>query len=163
MTSTIGRRNNCGFTLFELILVMLIVSVLAALAAPTLRGFIAGRKCANAAAQIVALGQYARTQAVGTGTVYRLNFDPSNGTYWLSSQSGAEFSTLRNEFGRPFQLPDGTSANWQTTAVAQPCFQFYPDGRVEAATLELHGAVGEVVAIGCRSETEPLTILKESQ
>jgi len=181
MTSTIGRRSNsCGFTLFELILVMLIVSVLAAISAPSLRGFLAGRKTSNTAAQVLALGQYARTQAINSGVVYRLNVDASAGTYWISVQSGTDYVSLRSEFGRPFQVPDGVSATWQapippivtaasstppvtTTPANDPSFLFYPDGRVEAAVLEIRGTTGEAITLGCRSETEPLTILKEAR
>ena len=181
MTSTIGRRSkNCGFTLFELVLVMLIVSVLAAIAVPSMRGFLAGRRNANTAAQILALGQYARTQAVNSGVVYRLNVDASAGTYWISMQSGTDYVPLRSEFGRPFKVPDGITATWQapippvvTTAAAtppvtstpanDPSFLFYPDGRVEAAVLEIRGTVGEAITLGCRSETEPLVILKEAR
>ena len=142
---------------------MLIVSVLAAIAAPSMRNFLAGRSNANAASQILALAQYARTQAVGAGAVYRLNVDTSGGTYWLSVQSGTEFQTLRSEFGRPFRLPEGTTAAWQSAGAAEQYFQFFPDGRIEAGTLELRSAAGGSVAIGSRSETELLSILREAQ
>lgn len=166
MTSTTGRSADTvlrprGFTLFELVLVMLIVSVIAAIAAPSLRGFIAGRKNAEAAAQIIALGQYAREQAVGTGAVYRLNVDPAGRAYWLSVQNGAEFQTVRSEFGRPFRLPEGTVASWQPGAASGEYFQFWPDGRIEASPLQLRGVGRDSIAIGCRSETEFLTILRQ--
>ncbi|MBM4024858.1 MAG: prepilin-type N-terminal cleavage/methylation domain-containing protein, partial [Planctomycetes bacterium] len=61
-----------GMTLLELILVLIILSTVLALAAPSLRGFFASRRIDGAAAQILALTQWARSQAVSEGIVYRL-------------------------------------------------------------------------------------------
>src|SRR3972149_3661562 len=69
-------ERSVGFTLLELILVMVILSTVLAMAAPSLRGFFASRQIQDAAAQILALTQFARSQAVSEGTTYRLNFDP---------------------------------------------------------------------------------------
>ena len=75
-----------GFTLLELILVMVILSTVLAMAAPSLRGFFASRKTHDTAAQILALTQFARSQAISEGIVYRLNFDTRQRTYWLTAQ-----------------------------------------------------------------------------
>ena len=55
--------NAAGMTLLELILVMLILSTVLAMAAPSLRGFFTSRRIDDAAAQILALTQFARSQA----------------------------------------------------------------------------------------------------
>jgi prepilin-type N-terminal cleavage/methylation domain-containing protein len=119
MTSTTGRRNNPrrGFTLLELILVMVLLAVVAGIAAPSLRGFLHGRAEVNAASQMLALGQYARTQAIGAGQLYRLNVDALSGTYWLTIRRGQLDQDLSNEFGRRFTLPDGMKAEWEATTV----------------------------------------------
>jgi Tfp pilus assembly protein FimT len=165
MTSTTGRsadlpRPACGFTLFELVLVMLLLTVVMALAAPSLRGFIIGRKGTDAAAQFIAVGRYAREQAISSGVTYALSVDVTQGTYWLTAQRGSSFHELGNEFGRQFHFPEGTVAQWEPGAsVDDGRMYFFPDGRTEAAVLQLTGAGGQVFEIGCRSETEPLTIL----
>ena len=117
MTSTTGRRNNSlrgsGFTLVELVMVLAIITILTSIAVPFLRGFLAGRKSANAAAQVIALAQYARTQAVGTGVVYRLNVDAASKTYWLTQKKQTTFESVGNDFGQHFTFPDGMTAAWQ--------------------------------------------------
>lgn len=161
MTLIIGpsAERARGFTLLELVLVMLVMSIAVAVAAPSLRNFIHGRKSADAAAHVIALGQYARTQAVSTGAVYRLNVDTSSGGYWLTAQRGAGFAELGNEFGRHFGFPEGTAAQWLSTAAGQRDYiDFHPDGRVEAGTLEVSDSYG-AFAVGCLSETEPLIVL----
>jgi Tfp pilus assembly protein FimT len=56
-------------TLLELILVMVILSTVLAMAAPSLRGFFASRRTQDTAAQILALTQLARSQAICEGII----------------------------------------------------------------------------------------------
>ena len=166
------RRFARGFTLFELVLVLLIVSIVAALAAPSFRGFLTGRKSVNAAAQIVALGQYARAQAASSGAVLRLNVDAGAKAYWLSARKDAVFEALGTEFGRRFTLPDGLAVRWMpmlgnttggksaTSGGAHDYVDFYPDGRADAATLLLTDSSGKVFQLGCLSETELFKVIQ---
>ena len=94
----------------ELMLVMMIISVVLALAAPSLRGFFAGRQCAEAAQNVLSLTKYARSQAVSRGQVCRVNFDAQGRTYWLTVQQTGAFVQVNSDVGRRFELPDGISA-----------------------------------------------------
>ena len=154
------RRAARGFTLLELVLVMVIVCTVLAMAAPSLGGFFASRRTADAAAQIVALTGLARSQAIAQGRTYRLNLDTDAGAYWLTVQQGGAFGALGSEFGRRFSLPEGTVANWDevTQAALSRHVEFYPDGTSQAATIRLTGRQGEVVEITCPSPTEPFEV-----
>ncbi len=145
-----------GFTLLELVLVMVIICTVLAMAAPSLRGFFASRQTADAAAQIVALTHLARSRAVAEGRLYRLNLDVEAGTYRLTVQEGGTFRNLGSEFGRLFSLPDGTLASWEAPAeaVSRGYIQFYPSGRTEPATVRLTGRRGKIVEITCLSPME---------
>jgi type II secretion system protein H len=158
-----GPRSG-GFTLLELVLVLVLVSLVMGLAAPSLRGFLAGRKSADATAQLVALAQYARTQAVAEGATYRLNLDPVAHAYWLTAQKDTEFQALNAEFGRRFALPDGVEASWLTSASgAQEHLDFFPDGRTEGPRLQLMDREGQIFELGCRSETETLCVIQRDR
>src|SRR5579862_156578 len=85
------RARQTGFTLIELILVMLIACVVMAITAPSLRNFLYGRKTANAVSQIVSLASEARSKAIMDGRTYRLNVDTTAGTFWLDAQNGGDF------------------------------------------------------------------------
>jgi len=142
---------------------MLLVSLVMGLAAPSLRGFLIGRKSADAAAQILALAHYARTQAVSTGAIYRLNVDTTARTYWLTMEKGGTFQELGTEFGRRFSLPERVEACWAPPREAgHEYIEFFPDGRTEAVSLQLTDREGQVFEIGRRSETEPLTVIQRS-
>ncbi len=150
------QPDAAGFTLLELVLVMVVICTVLAMAAPSLRGFFASRQTADAAAQIVALTRLARSQAVAEGRIYRLNLDEEAGTYWLTVQEGGTFVNLGSEFGRLFSLPDGTLANWEASpeAGSRGYIQFHPDGRNDTATVRLTGRRGQTVDISCHSPTE---------
>ena len=150
-----------GFTLLELVLVMVIICTVLGMAAPSLRGFFASRQTVDAGAQIVALTQYARTEAASEGRVYRLNLDAETGRYWLTAQTGGAFAPLSAEFGRVFCLPEGTTARWNSAgeAASSGWIPFYPDGRTEPADIRLTGRQGDTVQIVCASPAEQFRVV----
>lgn len=147
---------RAGFTLLELVLVMVIICTVLAMAAPSLRGFFGSRQTADAASRIVALTQYARSQAAAEGRPYRLNLDAQEGRYWLTAQTAGAYVTLPSEFGRVFHLPDGATARWESPAetAERGWTAFFPDGRAQAAEIRLKGRRGEVMRVVCWSPAE---------
>ncbi|MHC4647283.1 MAG: GspH/FimT family pseudopilin [Planctomycetota bacterium] len=150
-----------GFTLLELVLVMVILSTVLAMAAPSLRGFFASRQTQDAAAQILALTRLARSRAVCEGTAYRLNLDDKRGEYWLTSQQSGAFEKLKTEFGRVFTLPkdtvlelEGVEQDGSETFIA-----FTPQGTTTAATIRLIDRRGQAVVIACPAATESFYIV----
>ena len=82
MTSPTGpsdRRATGAFTLLELIAVLVLISAVLAIAAPSLRGFVRGRQTAEAAAQMLSLTHLARSRAASQGCIHRLNVDTETG------------------------------------------------------------------------------------
>jgi len=160
-----ARRVGSGFTLLELIVILGLVGVLLAMAAPSLRGFMGSRQTADAAAQVLALTQWAGSRAAAQGNVYRLNLDTQANTYWLTMQQGGEFVDLGSEFGRRFKLPEGAAATLRRPAGSEPraYIAFYPTGRTEEVTIELRGRQGEVFRVVCESATEAFHIVSPSE
>jgi len=176
--------RKTGFTLLELILVMMIAAIVLFMAAPSLRMFANARPVANAAAQFVALTDYARSQAISEGRTYRLNLDPDKGLFWLTAQEGGVFQPLEREFGRVFSLPEGTKMDWlaplavstgitvpglrlpgQTDmpdasgTAARTSIAFYPDGHTETSSLRLTDRRGNTLSIVCFSPTERFRVI----
>jgi type II secretion system protein H len=89
--STIGSptaHSARGFTLIELILVMVIMAVGAALVAPSLSTFFRGRVLDQEAHRMLALTQYARSRAVAEGMPVELWIDQANGLYGINIVTG---------------------------------------------------------------------------
>lgn len=155
-----ARRAPAGFSLLELVLVMAVLCAILLMVAPSLSNFGAGRQADEAASQIVALAQWARGQAISEGRTYRLNFDSTNGSFYLTAQTGGLFERLGTEFGRVFQLPEGVQLTYNGPMEGGlGCIDFYPTGRAEPVTIRLTQRSGETTDIACASPTEQLRIL----
>jgi Tfp pilus assembly protein FimT len=144
------RRGAGAFTLVELILVMVLICIILGATAPSLRGFFSSRQTTNAAAQIMALIQYARTQAIADGCNYRLNFDTTQNQYWLTIQSGANFAYINTAYGMTFSLPDGANFDLKAdpNCTITDHIDFYPDGSTSGA------AIGVIPRTGQADEQE---------
>lgn len=149
------RTNHSGFTLIELVLVMLLISITLATTVPSLKGWSRGSKLREAGDQFLAVTRYARTQAASDGRTYRLNIDPQSGGYVLSVQDGMQFVPLGNEFGRNYALPAGYMMS-VTDEQNQPLsvIDFFPNGRTYAAQVRIAAGPNDFVDIQCPSPAE---------
>jgi len=163
-----GRRQydrGAGFTLLELILVMLILSTVLAMAAPSLRGFFGSRQSQDAAAQILALTQFARSQAISEGVIYRLNFDTRDRVYWLTAWKSGLFKEIETEFGQVFMLPRDMIMELEDADKedGKPFIEFTPQGTVTAATIRLIDRGGRGLEVTCPTVTESFSIVESER
>ena len=157
-----ARSWQGGFTLLELILAMLIVCVVLALAAPSLRGFAQGRAVVNTADQLVSLARLAQQQAVSEARTYRLNIEPRDGLYYLSAQDGDQFLRIEADWGRAFELGEQISAETDCLRDSDGEYlEFYPDGRCTPGAILLTDRTGLRVRVESVSATEPFRVVEE--
>src|SRR5689334_7809781 len=88
------RHRPGGFTLLELVLVMLLLTIIVATAMPSLRGFTGWSRMRDGVSQVVSLAQYARARSAAEAAVYKLNV--SGRAYWLSVQEGEQFTPIQS-------------------------------------------------------------------
>jgi prepilin-type N-terminal cleavage/methylation domain-containing protein len=154
--SSFRSNRRPAFTLVELILVMLILTFVAAIVAPSLRGFGTGRKKSDMATMLVGLAGYARTQAMTEGQTYRLAFSTGQTPgFQLMVQDGPKYVPVPNENGEMIQMPDGLQL--RTDIAQQPDgvhIDFRPDGRTDPAHIWFTDRLGGTVEVGCESATE---------
>ena len=136
-----SRRR--GFTLIELILVMAMLSIVLALAAPSLARFFRGRGLDSEAHRFLALTRYAQSRAVSEGVPMLLWIDEDEGRFGLE----AERSYLEEEdpLAKEYEVNDqlrvevvlpptqwlSQTWNWKGTGQVkanQPVIRFGPDG-----------------------------------
>lgn len=151
--------------MIELLLVMLLLSVMLAIAVPSIRGFASTGRTRDAVTQIVATAKWAKSQAVSEAIVMRLNV--AGTSYFLSEQRETTFDRVPGEFGMDVLLPPGarleilplgSSRNVDPTGIS-----FYPDGRTDPALLRFTSETGKVTLLGCPSPAESLRVLSDEE
>jgi type II secretion system protein H len=160
-------RHNLGFTLMELVLVLAVLAICAAVAAPNLRGFARGRRLPNTATVLASTARWCRTQALSEGVEYRLNFDTADGRWWVtkSDDTGSNFTSVAEEIGLEYTVPDGITiqqiafqSEAQTTADGT-YIAFRPGGKTDPATITLASETN-AVQVTCESPLATYHIVK---
>lgn len=135
MTSPIGnnqaRYNFAGaFTLIELTLVILLISVLVGLSTPSFRGTFSNLQLKNSVSKISGLIDYAQEISVIQRKDHRLNFDFKEGSFWLTScvldDQEYDCQPLEGKYAKVFKLPGGVEFSGFDKDITN--LTFYPDG-----------------------------------
>ena len=161
----IGHRKQPagrGFTLLELILIMIVLCTVLALAAPSLRGFFSSRQIDDMSRQILAMTRYAKTQAVFEARNYRIYFDRPNRRYWIASLRDSQYRRLDNNFGSLFTVPADISLSFYDMDFENGVyyFAFTPEGYSKEAALRLEDAQGTTQEVICYGPAEPYEIVE---
>jgi Tfp pilus assembly protein FimT len=131
------------------------------MAAPSLRGFFASRKAHDAAAGILSLIRYARSQAITEGWNYRLNLDSGGGAYWLTVNEAGGYANLDTDMGRKFLLPEFTTMELEMEDDTEKdedaetdYIEFYPKGYADVCIIRLFDQNGDEVDVLARTPAE---------
>lgn len=133
-------HKTSGFTLLELLLVLLILATCAAIAAPTLKGFSEGRRLPVTATRFVTTARWCRVQAISEGATYRLNVVPDENRWFVTKDdrtTGLNFVPVEDTYiGTSVTVPDGITLS--TNLLPQPpdntlFISFDPAGRSDMA------------------------------
>lgn len=140
MTLLTGKPNKQSrrkaFTLIELILVLVLLTIVISLVIPSMSKFFGGRALDSEVRQFVALTHYAQSRAASEGVPMYLWIDAKNGAYGLEEEPGYTDSDPKAE---KFNLSEGLKINFRNaTKSSRPGkntgIHFSPDGNVITAT-----------------------------
>lgn len=150
----------------ELILVMLVVTVMLGLAAPSMRGFFASRQTADGALAMLAMTRWCRSDAISQGRRCRLNLDAEGQCCFVTVERAGGFVAPAGEAGQAVQMPDGARASLRAAQSGQPApsfIQFYPTGRSDAATIAITGKGGDVYLLASGAPTEMYRLITPAE
>ena len=119
-------HSRAGFTLIEIMIIVVIIGVLAGLTIPAFMGYFQRQKLIGVQRELMADIAYARSLAIARRTTFRIVFNANN--YQLVDP-GAGDQVLRQR-----QMPDGIILN----ADGNP--NFYAHGLADAANILIDGS-----------------------
>ena len=151
-----------GFTLLELILVMIILCTVLAMASPSLRGFFSSRQLNDMTEQIQAMTRYAKVQSVFESRYYRVNFDANKRLYWISYLRESQYERLSNNFGNLYSIPTEIDISFHNVPYDNGIyyFEFDPEGYSKEASVRLQDNQENIQEVVCYSPAENYEIVE---
>ncbi|NNG47384.1 MAG: prepilin-type N-terminal cleavage/methylation domain-containing protein [Deltaproteobacteria bacterium] len=145
------RSSARGFTLLELIVVLFLAGIVAALVAPSFSGTLESSRLRSGTAEVRATLTLARTLAASGSRLRSVAFDIERGEYVVDGEA------------RTYVLPEGIridSARVGTEEPEQETFRvrFFPDGSAEGAEIVIASSAGGRL----RVTVDPLTGIAEA-
>jgi len=148
-----GADRRRGFTLLELLIVLLIVGMVAGLMAPAFSGGLVNMRLKAAAQRLAASLRYARSLAVAHKETVQVELDLDGNSYCTMaagrglkreerSEDGEE-QRKRGTFGREVRLPEGVS--FKLVSVGDEALQ---EGRAEISFYPKGNSSGGEVVLG---------------
>ncbi len=127
-----------AFTLLELITVMAVLSVLLALVAPALSSSFRARDLAAAGAQLLALTEYARDEAISQGVPMDVWVNPVNGQYGVMPKPGYPGDAARNkQYSLSAELHFDAANAAAPSSQSHSAAEFAPDGSLDPSSASI--------------------------
>lgn len=152
--------DRSGFTLIELIAVLMIVALVMAIAAPNLRGFARGARLRDAAADFVASTQFARLNSATTAATHRILVEGGGMNWTMEIQEGEAFQRVEGPDAHPDQpLPEGYRVEITDLSGAPlEAIEFYPTGRTTPARVRITNPDGKYLDLEAVTPTDAFHI-----
>jgi general secretion pathway protein H len=137
--------KNEGFSLFELLVVLILLSLSLALVAPSLSRFSRTVELKGAAQKVSGILRNSRSEAVNKGKVYQVVFNSQSREVSVHSMEPSEQKDERNEGpvpGKTYLLPEGIQMKGDPTTFSASTselspIEFYPNGGSNGGTILL--------------------------
>lgn len=129
-------RSARAFTLVELVIVMALLCVILAVAAPSLSRSMHGRNLKQEATRLLALTEYARDEAASQGVPMVVWIDPNAGRFGVKIKPGFEEEAEARD--KEFTLTDGLHfdalKDLPSDGTETDAAEFAPDGTLDPSS-----------------------------
>ena len=152
-----------GFTLVELMVVIALMAILAAVILPEMRGTFDDATLRSTARKLVSALNLAHSRAVTLQQLHRVVFDPSAGQFTVErtarSDEGKGYVALTDvpggsgQFAKQLKVDVRKNAEAEGTTIA-----FYPDGTADAAEIVLRDREGFQLGLRINAITARISI-----
>lgn len=147
--NSIGLRP--GFTLLELLVVIAIISASLGLLMPGFQKTFFDIQLNTCVQDLVSFIRYAKERSAVENTVYRLNLDTQEASYWLTKKEPGKdiFKGLSEKLGRRHTIASGLEIE-----ASEGMVDFYPDGEISSAQIHIRNQNGKTLTISLKPNPE---------
>lgn len=151
--ATLFRRQASGFTLLELIAVLLVLAIMTSAVVPLFRQSLTTLRTDRATVDMVALLKYAQERAVTDSTEYRFYMDKDAGAYWVQRLAGLnedrekvfELASARKTL--PENLEMQVSKARKDRELDMQYITFFASGACDIAKISIKRPTGSAIVI----------------
>ncbi len=153
------NRNQHGFTLVELAMVILVIGIVAAVTVPRVGGMLDRRKMERSINVLRGMTRYLQSRAATTKRIYRLTFDLDNQVVSACYLTAEGCQIDRNRVTSDYHFPNTVEVLDVVNAVGEKIQEgkagthFHPSGLVEPSLIHLQGLNDDRITL----VIEPLT------
>jgi prepilin-type N-terminal cleavage/methylation domain-containing protein len=170
------QRHSCGFTLVEVITVVIVISIAAGMGAGMYQGTYKKMLVAKAASSVYLMAQYARISAIEQHTTMNMYFNKKKKRVWLGTLSlnantqDTQKKVVRNSYCRPVEFTGAVGLEsvriTKTRAVGNSgeedrsdVLSFYPDGTADSGAIGIGDSIRHY-SIGVCAATARARLIK---
>jgi type II secretion system protein H len=155
-----------GFTLVELIIVMALLAIVSAIAAPSLARSLHGRHLNEEAARLLAITEYGRDEAVSQGVPMTVWLDPRGQRFGVEPKTGYNGDEARS---KDFAMNADVHFEFDRPAThngVADAMEFAPDGSLTSSSIDsvrLVDRFNATVTVARTSDRWSYEIVKETR
>ncbi len=155
MNETNPKHGASGFTLIELILVLVLIGIIAGLTTPFVLSTLERMELRSGARQIAATLRYARSEAITLKTVFSFNADTETGRYWLTDEALTRSSV--NQSLKPGLRLAHRAADSSRIEDGLFSIRFYPGGNSSGGSVRIEKTTGKNADTFYEIDIDPIT------